>query len=180
MANLWGASETDNVGEADTIYGRNKALSECAVLAALGGRALVLRLSNVFGYEYNSAKPRRTFLALMLSNLRNAGVIRFDMRPNTRRDFIPAEICAQHFIEALECRLNGVYNLGGGLPVACGEIAGWVMEGSGGGRLISTQNDVRDEFFLNMDKWHARFPASINMTVLKDYAIELGRRLKDE
>ncbi len=39
---------------------------------------------------------------------------------------------------------------------------------------------VRDEFFLDMSKWRARFDLSMNREMIRNYCVGLGWRLKCE
>ena len=175
----WNAVDKPEVLGDRSIYGRNKALAERAVSELTQGQCLILRLSNVFGFEYAQTKQRKNFFAMLLSTLRDENVIRFDMHPSTRRDFIPVEICAEEIVKGIMQRMKGVFNLGSGFPTACGDLAAWVMEGFGGGQLIVTRDEARDEFFLNMDKWHGKLPPVLTKQSLKDYTMALGRRLKN-
>jgi nucleoside-diphosphate-sugar epimerase len=164
----------------ETAYGRNKAHSERAVHDATEGLAGVFRLSNIFGYEYDPSRPRRSFLGLLLGSLKEEKTIFFDMSPQTKRDFLPVELCAQLLLDRARERQSGTYNLGAGFPVACGELARWVCEGYGDGRLVCEPDTVRDEFYLNMDKWRSRFALPFDQAALRDYCIGLGRRLACE
>jgi nucleoside-diphosphate-sugar epimerase len=164
----------------ETHYGRNKALTENAVRDALPGKAGIFRLSNIFGYEYDSHLRRPSFLGLMLTSLKQNNKIYFDMSPATRRDFLPVQYCAGLLLDRALARTAGTYNLGSGLPLACGTLASWVQEGYGGGELVAETENVRDEFYLNMDKWRAEFPMPVTELSLRDYCVALGRRLKCE
>ena len=177
----WRAAEaTDATGD-ETAYGRNKARTEKAVRETCGDAAAIFRLSNIFGYEYNHPVPRRSFLGQMLYALKLQNTIFFDMHPDTRRDFLPVEICAGLLVDRALDRSAGTFNLGGGFPIPCGDLAEWIMQGFGGGKLVSDPAIVRDEFFLSMEKWRAHFgPLPIDVATLQNYCFELGERLKCE
>jgi nucleoside-diphosphate-sugar epimerase len=174
----WNAVEASTVYGDETLYGRNKAISEKAVLEASGGRCLILRLSNIFGFEFGMRTQRRNFFATLLRTLYEENTIFFDMHPGTRRDFLPAEDCAAQIVHGVAHGAQGIFNLGSGFAVPCEAIATWVMEGFGSGRLIVTQDDIRDEFFLNMDKWHDFSPFALEQHRLRQAVVALGHRLK--
>ncbi|MDE2112921.1 MAG: NAD(P)-dependent oxidoreductase [Alphaproteobacteria bacterium] len=177
----WNAREDGLCGGDETIYGRNKARSETILKDLVGLRIAVFRLSNVFGYEYAPDSTRHTFLAQLSRSLRKNNVIRFDMHPDTRRDFIPVEICAGALVAGLKRRVEGVYNIGAGFPVRCGDIADWIRKGFGGGNFVCDPPVVRDEFFLNMEKWELEFGyRPVGADVLQSYCIQLGQKLKCE
>ncbi len=165
----------------ETVYGRNKAVSESAVLAAANGACTILRLSNISGPEHGITGRRQGFFAQMLASLHRDGVIRFDMSPATRRDFLPVEICAQGILLAARDRPAATLNLGSGTPTRCGNLAQWIMEGFGRGTLVVTDNTARDEFFLDMAVWRSHFPRFPlpDENALKDLCINLGRELRD-
>lgn len=178
--NRWGAVEERGDGGDETIYGRNKAITEKAVRAVCGSEFAIFRLSNIFGYEYSSAAPRRSFLGQMLYTLKKQSKIFFDMHPDTRRDFLPADICASLLIARAIDGTTGTFNLGSGFAIKCGALAEWILEGHGSGSLIANPPIVRDEFYLDMKKWCDKFDLPIDETIVKKYCIELGRRLKCE
>lgn len=176
----WNAHEGRGDKGDETAYGCNKARSEAAVQEALAGRAGIFRLSNVFGYEYDRNRPRRSFLGLLLGSLKQKNTIFFDMNAATRRDFLPVETCAGLLLDRALDRTSGTWNLGSGVALACGDLADWIREGFGGGELVCDPDLVRDEFFLSMDKWRTHFPLPTNNETLREYCIGLGRRLKCE
>jgi nucleoside-diphosphate-sugar epimerase len=152
----WGARETDATLTEGQGYGPNKARTEAWLLdAAQGDRALIVRLSNVFGFEFVSgAPPRPSFFGQMLYRLKTQGEILFDMSPATRRDFVATEAVATAIVDAILKDASGVYNLGAGAAVACSDIAHAVISGYGDGRLRGA-DAIRDEFFLDGRKWNS-------------------------
>lgn len=176
----WGATEKMAAQGDETTYGQNKALSETAVLESLSGKAGIFRLSNIFGYEYDAALPRKSFLGLMLQSLKQENTIFFDMHPDTRRDFLPVELTANLLLDRALDRTEGTYNLGSGFAVNCGDLADWVCEGYGDGKLVCDPPIRRDEFFLKMDKWRSQFDLPIDENTIHDYCVGLGRRLRCE
>jgi dTDP-4-dehydrorhamnose reductase/UDP-glucose 4-epimerase len=174
----WDAKEDSPAEGDETHYGRNKAVSERAVTALLGSEAKILRLSNVFGFEYDPTALRRTFFGQALTSLRNDGQIVLDMDPRSRRDFLPVELCAKAIVlGALQGR-GGIYNIGCGFAVSCGQIAQWLLDGYGSGEIVLADKGIRDEFFLNTDKWRAQFGELVESEQLQRICRELGRRLQ--
>jgi len=176
----WGATEKLPVMGDETAYGQNKARTEKAVLESLSGDAGIFRLSNIFGYEYDESPPRKSFLGLMLESLKQENTIFFDMHPDTKRDFLPVEFAANLLLDRALDRTKGVYNLGCGFAVSCGDLADWVCEGYGDGQLVYDPPALRDEFFLNMDKWRSHFDLPIDENTLHDYCVGLGQKLRCE
>lgn len=176
----WGATEKMVAIGDETVYGQNKALTEKAVLELLSGDVGIFRLSNIFGYEYDGFPPRKSFFGLMLESLKQENTIFFDMHPDTKRDFLPVELAAKLLLDRAIDRTKGVYNLGCGFAVSCGDLADWVCEGYGDGQLVYDPPTLRDEFFLNMDKWRIQFDLPIDESTLHDYCVSLGQKLRCE
>ena len=177
-AERWGAKEASTAAGDETHYGRNKARSEAVVRDALQGRCAILRLSNIFGFEYDPAGSRRTFFGQALTSLRQTGRIVLDMHPDTRRDFLPVGACARAIIDCAVNRAHGTYNVGCGFPVRCGDIAQWVLDGYRGGEIVADNNEIRDEFYLNTDKWRSQFGDLVDLDLLQQCCADLGRRLR--
>ncbi|MGA7675049.1 MAG: SDR family oxidoreductase [Rhizomicrobium sp.] len=178
-ANKWGSKEAEAAEGDGCFYGCNKARSEALIHDLMGQSLTILRCSNVFGYEYVAGQLRRTFFGQMLAELREMGTITFDMSPNTRRDFLPVEQCAGAIIAVIMAGASGVYNVGCGFPIFCGDVANWIMAGYGEGTLVISRDEIRDEFFLDMTKWQAsNFPVLVTQDTLRSYCVDLGRRLR--
>ena len=176
----WNAIEAKGAQGDATAYGRNKAITEHAVLEMCGDNAGVFRLSNVIGYEYGHVPQRHSFLGILLASLIQKNTIYFDMHPDTRRDFLPVEIAAAALAARAIEKTAGIYNLGAGFGLGCGELADWIRAGYGGGELVCDPMIVHDEFYLNMDKWRSQFDFVLDRRLLQNYCTTLGRRLKCE
>lgn len=139
----------------DGAYALNKAVTEANLLTTFGPERLtVLRLANVFGHELG----RPLFFGRMLESLKKTGTITFDMDPRSRRDFF----AVWHLSDALDIIAErprpGIYNLGSGIGTTCGDIAKWVIEGYGSGKLNITGTTRNDQFWFNLDKIRAEWP----------------------
>jgi nucleoside-diphosphate-sugar epimerase len=149
-------------------YGRHKLRLEEHGHGLLGDRLTILRLSNVFGFEWPG---RPTFFGIMLDRLAAEGSIRFDMAPDTRRDFIPVQAAAAMIARLAADPLPGLFNIGAGHSVACGTLAEAVIQGFGRGRLIVSDPVPRDSF--DFDTGRARHRTGV--TISKDEVIEAAR-----
>jgi len=175
----WGARESDLASGDETAYGRNKARTEAWLTETLGERVCILRLSNVFGFEYRPGGPARTsFFGLMLSRLKAQDEIYLDVAAETRRDFVPADWVAEAVIETALAGASGVYNIGGGGPIACGDIARQVIDGYGRGQLRCGHN-TRDEFYLDTSRWVREFGPKGSTQDVLDAARQQGMYLQN-
>jgi nucleoside-diphosphate-sugar epimerase len=172
----WNAREdAETVGE--SIYGMNRISIERAVAARLDpARLTVLRVSNTIAYELRPGR-RETFMSTLLGTLRERGEIHFEMSPQTRRDFITDDYFCRVLRRLIEVEAQGIFNVGCGYPVATGDIARWVIEGFGDGRLVVDSDEVRDEFFLNTNRLQERIGICPPAEALRDRCREIGRKL---
>ncbi|HEV7371885.1 NAD-dependent epimerase/dehydratase family protein [Arenibaculum sp.] len=167
-----GAGEDAPTGPSDA-YGRNKLRAERAVLDIMGGRATVLRLANVIGWE----PGRRSFMGMMLSGLGREGRVTLDVSPFVRRDFLPVESVAGIIADLVVRETGGILNVGSGIGTPVGHVALWLMEGAGRGELVVTSPFERDGFHLDVARLAGhlgRDPAALD---LAEYCRALGRRL---
>jgi hypothetical protein len=172
----WDAREdAETVG--DGVYGRNRVAIEHALRERLDPERLtVLRITNTVAYELQPGR-RNTFMSILLGALRDRGEIRFDMSPRTRRDFITDTFLCGALRRLVTLRADGVFNVGCGFPVATGDIADWVIEGYGSGRVVADPDEVRDEFFLNTSRLREKVGMTQTPEALRDRCREIGRRL---
>ncbi len=138
----------DRVPRPDRPYGVSKLATERALAALLGGRLTVLRLSNVFGDE---AMPgRRTFFGVALASLRDRGAIVLDVDPAVERDFVPVEAAAGAIGRVAAAPRPGVFNIGAGVSTPVGDVARWLVEGHGGGRVEVAARRHHDAFAFDV------------------------------
>lgn len=158
-------------------YGRSRAATEAAILDILDGRATILRLANVFGFE--RIPGRRTFFAQMLDGLAREGRITFDMGAQSRRDFLPVAAFAPALAAAARLRPAGIFNIGSGIATPAGEIARWVAEGYGRGALRATSDEPRDEFSLDVARARDAFGLACDAAQIRAACRGVGARLRE-
>ena len=167
--------ETSTI-EPDGWYGENKLESERRVTATLGARGTILRIANVYGYEYG----RRSFFGIASSKLKNEGRIALDTSPFVERDFVPMKMLAGLLDHICEQQPSGIYNLGSGYGLPLGRIAQWLILGYGRGVLDISDLAERDAFIMNPGK----LLASLALPPLHhDFETDIrsiGRQLQNE
>lgn len=164
-----------NTPHPQTLYGQNKWRIEQRLHEFCGDRLTVLRCANVFGDEYG----RHSFFGMALTNLKNMGQVVFDMNPEVRRDFIAVWHVARAIGTIAQTPLTGLYNLGSGYGTPCQDIAEWIIKGYGKGEIVSTSDERRDDFYLDMEKTHAAFKLPlITRAMLAQDCFDCGAKLK--
>lgn len=170
-----GARE-ETVGEARSVYGRNKRITENRLIEILGERASLLRIGNVIGDEQGTG--RLTFMSQALDRLVAHKEIVLDISPQVRRDFLPDS----RFVRILEAVCEnpppGPTNVGSGLPLPVGSVARWIIEGYGEGALRINDDGRRDEFWLDVSKLRARFGFRIEEMEIANHCRTIGARLR--
>jgi len=156
-------------------YGRNKLITEQAILDLSGGRCTILRLANAFGFE----PGRHTFFGVALDNLRYRKRITLDANPFVRKDFFPLPDCADAIVSVLRKNPTGIFNLGYGTATEIGRIAMWLIEGYAEGELLVTSTEERDGFLLDSSKLRALVNMPKPSSSIRDYCIEIGNRLRN-
>jgi dTDP-4-dehydrorhamnose reductase/UDP-glucose 4-epimerase len=127
-------------------YGVNKAATERAVAELLGERCSIFRIGNVFDYELG----RASFFGIALARLKTHDEIVLDCSPFTGRDFIPLADCARAILSLVERCASGIVNIGSGQSIPVGQIALWIIEGFGRGRLVVDSPAEKDAFALDI------------------------------
>ncbi|MEJ8476990.1 NAD-dependent epimerase/dehydratase family protein [Roseibium algae] len=144
------AIETETGGEVG-VYGTNKRIIENRLIDTLGDRLLILRLSNIVGYEFGRA--RRTFMAMMQDSLREESRVYFNQPLSTRKDFLPAPLFADALDRFVQADVCGVYNLGSGIPLPCGDVIASLLEKHSGADVVLADRQLpAEEFWLSMEK----------------------------
>jgi nucleoside-diphosphate-sugar epimerase len=146
--NNFGLTE-DHLPQPSNFYGLSKLEVERSLASILPpDRLTVLRLSNIFGLE----RGRDSFFGRMMESLANSGTITFDMGVDTKRDFFSAHRLAEALLQIATRPVAGVFNIGAGFATTCGDIASWLIDGYGAGRLETTNPVIRDQFSLDVSK----------------------------
>jgi len=162
--------------EPDGWYGENKLESERRIATTLGERNTILRIANVYGYEYG----RRSFFGIASSKLKKERRITLDTSPFVERDFIPMPMLAGLLDHVCEQRPSGIYNLGSGHGLPLGRIAQWLILGYGRGMLDVTDLAERDAFVMNPGKLLASLALPPPRHDFETDIRSIGRQLQDE
>ena len=156
-------------------YGANKLRAEERVSDLLGDRLTLLRLANIFGDE--RVPGRRSFLAMLLTRLKEQNQIRYDMSPFVERDFLPVEILAGLLARIVRKPPGGVMNVGSGIALPTGRIALWIMQGFGGGELLIDSHEEKDPFVLDIGRLEACYGRPCRLGDLNARCLALGKAL---
>ncbi|MFO1039132.1 MAG: NAD(P)-dependent oxidoreductase [Geminicoccaceae bacterium] len=156
-------------------YGEQKLALEHRLRTILGQRLTTLRIANVIGFE----PGRRSFMGAMLGGLAREGIVRFDMSPFTRRDFVPVQVVGWLIATLLDAPPGGVLNLGAGFSIECGRLALTLIESYGAGALLIDDPRERDAFELDIARLSALTGRVSNREELLATVRDCGHRLRE-
>ncbi len=162
-----------------TSYGQAKREIEDDLLKNFDN-VIILRLSIIFGLEYNLQDPRQTFFGLMLKSLKEEGKINFSMSNQTYKDFLPVSVFGEHLAIIANKPKSGIYNFGSAIRTSVDDMAQWVIEGYGSGVIEPNQLAVIDNMVMDMTKTSAayRLP-SVTTEIIRQNCVAIGQCLKE-
>ena len=172
-----GARETDPATGNETTYGCNKLETERRLTERLGERLTVLRIANIIGDEFGSG--RRTFMGLALERLKSKDEILLDISPDVRRDFLPDGLFVRVLDASLQRPCGSVLNVGSGQAVRVGNIADWLIEGYGSGRVEVSDHRRHDEFVLDVGRLRSIYGIDCSPADIKAHCQWIGRQLRE-
>jgi len=157
-------------------YGKNKLILENILLRNLKQNVLILRLSNVVGFE--CIENRNTIMAFILNSLISNDEVKVNTRHETTKDFIPVPMFChilRHFIQNYH---SGIFNVGSGLDIEIGTAIDIINESYGRNTNILYQAKLKDPFLLDISKLKEKTDIEISKEYVFDYFRLLGRKLK--
>ena len=158
-------------------YAKAKIIAETKLVAMLGERLTVVRLSNVFGAEYMPG--RKNFISVATRTLIEDGRIVLDINPFVERDFVPVTDVARSLSLILQAPKPGVFNLGAGHGTPVGLIAVWLIKGYGQGQLVVTDVRDYDSFWLDISAAQEAFGIeTVSAERIEAFCIDLGGSLR--
>jgi UDP-glucose 4-epimerase len=173
----WDANEYSPATGLD-IYGQNKILIEKNLENILGQNLTILRPGNILGFEIQPDRLR--FGAYMLNQLLHSNEIRLSISPHVRRDIISVDFFCDVLKEVIKKKPKGVINVGAEQAVKVGQIASWILEGFGRGKLIVNSSEIIDEFQLDSSKLKSELGLSYSITRVANFSKLLGNKLNEE
>ena len=95
-------------------YAKNCLKSEMNCKKILKNNLMILRLSNVFGFE-NGAKKKPSLVSLILNGLKQKKIV-FDNNYYLYKDFLPVRFLCLYIGKLININYKGIVNVGSGIP----------------------------------------------------------------
>ena len=96
-------------------YARNCLKSEKFCMKGIGNKLLILRLSNVIGFE-NSKKKKASLMSTVIQGLKKKKIY-FDNNYYLKKDFLPIEILCIYIEKLIYKNFYGILNVGSGKAI---------------------------------------------------------------
>jgi dTDP-4-dehydrorhamnose reductase len=154
-------------------YSENKLICEKKILQQFGDKTVVVRGSNLFGFELG----RQSFMGFCMDQLKHSEKVIFSIGQETKRDFI--DIYTSSFLLDLISRkkLTGIYNLSSNHGLEIGKVAKHLIRGYGKGEFLCTSDVVKEQFIIDNTKLTEELRVSLNPIYITAVIEDLGKEL---
>ena len=103
-------------------YARNKLIIEkrCSEIKNIKSKILILRLSNIIGYEIN--RIRSSLMSKIINGIKKKN-IQLDDSWNKKKDLMPVELFCKVLFNLIQKRVSGILNIGSGVSISLLELS---------------------------------------------------------
>jgi dTDP-4-dehydrorhamnose reductase len=154
-------------------YSENKLICENKILNEFGDRAVIVRGSNLFGFELG----RQSFMGFCIDQLKHSEKIIFSIGENTKRDFIDIYTSSFLLDSISRKKLTGIYNLSSNHGLEIGKVAKSLIRGYGKGEFSCTSDVVKEQFIIDNTKLTEELRVFFNPIYITSIIEDLGKKL---
>jgi len=159
------------------IYGQNCLKSEKFCKDKLKRRLVILRLSNVFGYE-TGKKKKPSLVSIILKGIKKRKII-FDNNYHLIKDFLPIKILCLYFEKLFSFKSKGTFNVGSGIPLPVNKFVNSIVDNKKIKIIIKNKKRFKDKnYCFNIHKIKKFTGVKINRVVLKEQFFNLKKKIK--
>lgn len=158
------------------IYAKNCIKSETFCRKILNNNLLILRLSNVIGYE-NGKKKKPSLMSLILNSIKQKEII-FDNNYFLYKDFLPINLLCLYIEKLIILDIVGIINVGSGIPTLVKNFVARIIDV----KKIKIRVKLSDKFFdksysFNIKKLNKLTGIKINKKNLNVYFSKLKNKV---
>jgi len=158
------------------IYAKNCIKSEKKCEKLLNNKLLILRLSNVIGYEIGK-KKKASLMSIIIKGLKK-NTIYFDNNYNLKKDFLPINFLCKYIEVLVQKDINGVFNVGSGIPIRVDEFIKNIIDVRKVNIIIKYKKNFKDkDFCFKLNKLKKITGIKIDKKKLTKYFSELRRKI---
>ncbi len=126
-------------------YAINCLKSEKFCMKRIGNKLLILRLSNVIGFE-NSKKKKATLMSTVIQGLKKK-VIYFDNNYYLKKDFLPVGILCIYIEKLINKNFYGIFNIGSGKAISVKNLINKTIDIKNIQIIIKLKKNFKDKNF---------------------------------
>ena len=159
-----------------SVYGKNCLKSERYCKDKLKKRLVILRLSNIFGYE-NGKKKRPSLVSLILSGIKKKKVV-FDDNYYLVKDFLPINILCLYIEKLILLKSKGIFNVGSGIPFPVKKFVNYIIDSNKIRIIIKIKKGFKDkDYCFNIHKIKQITGIKVKKVELYKYFSNLKKKL---
>ena len=160
-----------------SIYGKNCLKSEKFCKYKLKKRLVILRLSNVFGYE-NGKKKKPSLVSIILSGIKKKKII-FDNNYYLIKDFLPIKILCLYIEKLFLFDGKGIFNVGSGIPFPTKKFVNSIVDYKKIKIVVKKKKKFKDKnYCFNVKKIKKFTGVEIKKIELYKYFSKLKKEIK--
>lgn len=153
-------------------YSENKLISEFKIQKDFADKSVIVRGSNLFGFEFG----RQSFMGFCMNQLKSKNRIIFSISENIKRDFIDIETSCMMLDKISKKKLTGIYNLSSNIGLEIGKVAKHLINGYGQGEFICESGTIKEQFIVD----NTKLLKELNITQQPFYITETIEKLGEE
>lgn len=158
-------------------YSKNKLITEKTLIKILKKRALILRISNVIGFqEKRHNKLHKVFIDIFYENIKKGLIFK---NKSSYKDFISSDKFCEIVEKLIIINAHGIYNVSLGKKIYLKKIVNWLnfYNKNNVEFIESNKSQKSDNFTLNNDKLMNAIKIKNSIQELKEYSIKLSKKL---
>ncbi len=153
-------------------YSENKLISEYKIQKEFGDKSVIVRGSNLFGFELG----RQSFMGFCMNQLISDSKIVFTISEHVKRDFIDIGTSCMLLDSISKRKLTGIYNLSSNYGLEIGKVAKYLIRGYGAGEFLCTSDVMKEQFIIDNNK----LTKELNISTQPLYITNIIRKLGEE
>ena len=160
-------------------YEKNKLITEKKIIETLKKQAVILRISNVIGLDFNSSKKvHKTYMDYFLTNISKKKIIN---NKKKFKDFIDIGFLSKIINKIITKDINGIYNVSVGEKILLNNLNRWLLTHYKDKNKLTVINNIKYKneisFFLNNSKIKKYIKFNYNKIHLKKACIKISKKL---
>ncbi len=159
------------------VYAKNCINSETFCRKQIKKQLLILRLSNIFGYEVGN-KKKESLTSLIIKGIKKKKII-FDENYFLYKDFLPIKILCIYIEKLIKKKSTGIFNVGSGIPLSVKSFVHKIIDERKIKLIINNKKINDNNFSFKTTKLQKKTNFSIGKKMLNFYIYKLKKKLND-